>query len=148
MTTKVVGKVRSSSLEDRKTWIMIGLTAAILSAAAVLLVHVFALSTWPELAAFKPLESYSRSVLFTLIPAFIATGLFAYLLKKRSDPAVDFLKISFAVLLVSFIPDFLLPFPERTLLGSSVAAFLHLVAAIIIVTVILTGYRRVRQAKP
>jgi hypothetical protein len=46
------------------------------------------------------------------------------------------------VLILSIIPDYLLPVEHKTLLASSVTAFLHVVAAVVTVSVLVTGYRR------
>ncbi len=123
-------------------WASIGLVAAIASILAVLIVQAVALAVWPELALFRPLESFSRSALFTAVPAFAATGIFAWLSTRKEEPVGAFVKIAGIVLLLSFIPDYVLPVPHRTLLASTVAAFLHLVAAVISVSVIVGGYKR------
>jgi hypothetical protein len=46
------------------------------------------------------------------------------------------------VLLLSIIPDYILPVPDKTLLASTITAFLHVVAGVAIVGVLLAGYRR------
>ena len=108
---------------------------------AVLIVQAIAIALWPEVALFKPLDSYPRTVLFTSIPTFIATGLFAWLAMRQAMPERTFLRIA-AIALLSFLPDYLLPVANRTFLASSVAAFLHVIAAAVIVTILVTGYRR------
>ena len=123
-------------------WLTLGAMAAVLAAAAVLAVQWLALSIWPDAALFKPLDSYARTVLFTIIPAFGATALFAWLAGRRPAPARSFVRISAVVLLLSIIPDYILPVPDKTLLASSITAFLHVVAAAVIVGVLLAGYRR------
>lgn len=127
---------------SRGQWLIIGLAAAIASVLGVLAVQAVALAIWPDLALFKPLESYARSALFTLIPALGATGLFAWLAARKENPAGSFTKIAVVVLLLSFVPDYVLPVEHRTLLASTVAAFLHVVAAAVTVSVIVGGYRR------
>ncbi|MBK7216607.1 MAG: hypothetical protein IPH95_05930 [Candidatus Promineofilum sp.] len=123
-------------------WIILGALAAMLAAAAVLTVLALAVAFWPDIALFKPLDSYARATLFTIIPAFVATGLFAWLAHHRAAPERTFLRIAAVVLLLSFIPDYLLPVPHRTILASSIAAFLHLIAATVIIAVLVGGYRR------
>lgn len=125
-------------------WILMGAVAALLAAAAVLAVQWIALAIWPEAALFKPLDSYARSALFTIVPALGATALFAWLAAHRSNPVKAFVRIAIVVLLLSFIPDYLLPVPDRTFLASSIAAFMHVVAAAVIVSVLVAGYRRCR----
>jgi len=123
-------------------WITIGLITAIASVATVLLAQAVALAIWPDLALFKPLESFARSALFTLVPALGATGVFAWLAARREDPVKAFRRVALVVLLLSLIPDYVLPVAHRTLLASSVAAFLHVVAAVVTVLMITAGYRR------
>jgi hypothetical protein len=123
-------------------WLKIGLLAAAVSIAAVLIVQALILSIWPEAGAFKPLDSYARSAVFTLVPAVVATALFAWLARTRRRPDQAFIKIAAVVLLLSFIPDYLLPDANKTFLASTLAAFLHLVAALGITGALVYGYRR------
>jgi hypothetical protein len=83
-----------------------------------------------------------RAAIFTLAPALVATALFAWLAERRPQPVRTFVTIAAVVLLVSFIPDYLLPVAGKTLLVSTVAAALHVVAAIVTVGVLVVGYRR------
>lgn len=126
-------------------WITLGLIAAGASVLAVLGVHALALSLNPDLVLFRPLESYVRSAIFTLVPALGATAVFAWLTRRREQPVRSFVRLSVVLLLLSIIPDYILPVPHRTLLSSTVTASLHVVAAIIIVGVLVTGYRRLSR---
>lgn len=123
-------------------WVKIGLKAALASIAAVLAVQAIALAIWPDIAAFGPLDSYPRSALFTLVPVIVATGLLAWLVKTREKPISSFIKISAVVLVLSFIPDYAIPHPSKTVLASSVAAFMHLIAGVITIVMLITGYRQ------
>lgn len=134
--------VQTRSRPTTGQWLMLGTIAAVLAAATVLIVQWLALSIWPDAALFKPLDSYPRTALFTIIPAFLATALFAWLAGRRADPACDFIRISLVVLVLSFIPDYILPVSDKTLLASTITAFLHVVAAAVIVGVLVAGYRR------
>ena len=142
MATVIQKQSKSGGDLPKRQWLTLGLAAALGSVAAVLAAQAIALTIWPALALFKPLESYARSALFTLIPALGATAVFAWLATRKDDPASSFKKIAAVVLLLSFIPDYVLPVAHRTLLASSVAAFLHVVAAAVTVSVIVNGYRR------
>jgi hypothetical protein len=122
-------------------WAQIGALAAAASIAAVMLVQALALALWPEAAGFKPLDSYLRSALFTLVPALGATLVFAQLARRTGNPVPAFVQVAAVVLLVSFIPDYLLPDPNKTLLASSLAALLHLVAGAVTVGVLVASYR-------
>ena len=54
------------------------------------------------------------------------TEAFAWLAERREEPASSFRKIATVILFLSFIPDYVLPVPHRSLWASSVAAFLRL----------------------
>jgi hypothetical protein len=149
MAARTVSKgVRSAARKQVAPlqWAKIGLTAALVAVGFVLLVQAAALSLWPEAAAFKPLDSYARSAIFTLIPALVATGVFAWLSKGRDDPATLFAGIALVVLVISIIPDYLMPDPNKTLLASTITAFLHVVAGIIITAGLVVGYRRAARS--
>jgi hypothetical protein len=123
-------------------WAVLGIAAAITGVIAVLLVRALALAIWPEVASFQPLDSVARAAVFTAVPALVATVLLAWLAARRADPVTPFLRITAIVLILSFIPDYVLPLANKTILGSTVAAFLHVVAAAAIVGVLVIGYRR------
>ena len=123
-------------------WIRLGLVTAIVSIVAVLAVQALAIAQWPTIALFAPLDSYARSALFTLVPVVIATFLLAWLVRRQDRPIQRFITISMIALLISFIPDYLLPVPNKTVLASSVAAFLHVIAALTTVFMLVTGYKR------
>lgn len=140
MTT--VYETESGKSLETGQWITIGVAAAVAAVVAVLLVMAIMLAIWPDLALFRPLDSYSRAAVFTAVPALIATAVFAWLAANREDPVASFKKLALIVLLLSFIPDYILPVPNRTLITSSATAFLHVVAAAVIVFVLIAGYRR------
>jgi len=123
-------------------WVRLGINAAIVSIVAVLIVQALAIAIWPEVALFAPLDSYIRSAMFTLVPVIGATVLLAWLVAKQSQPVKKFIIISVVVLIISFIPDYILPVEYKTVLASSVTAFLHVVAAIITVPILVIGYQR------
>jgi hypothetical protein len=145
MATQTVSKgIRTGAREllSRQQWIKIGLMAALPTIVLVIAVQALAIATWPEVASFKPLDNYARTAIFILIPALIATALFARLTRNSKDPVASFVKIAVIVLLLSFIPDYLLPLANKTFLASSVAAFLHLIAGVLISAGLIAGYKR------
>lgn len=127
---------------SRNQWIKIGAVTAVASVVAVLITQAIALAIWPDSVLFKPLESYPRTAVFTIIPVIIATALLAWLVGNKPHPVQTFIKIAVVALLLSFIPDYFLPVPYRTFLTSSIAALLHVVAAIVTVFVLITGYQQ------
>lgn len=142
MTSHVEVDTRPTAQLTGSEWIKLGLVTALVSIAAVLAVQALAIALWPEIALFAPLDNYARAALFTLIPVVGATFLLAWLVGHRERAVKRFITLSVIVLLVSIIPDYILPVPNRTLLTSSVTAFLHVVAALITVVMLVTGYQR------
>lgn len=125
----------------RNQWVQLGLIAAVVSVLAVIIVQAIAIALWPDIALFKPLDSYARTAIFTIIPTIGATALLAWLAAHKPQPVQTFIRISAVILILSFIPDYILPVPYKTLLASSVAAFMHIVAAVVIVSILVTGYQ-------
>lgn len=142
MATLVTADPKRAARLDRGVWMKLGFVAAAASIAAVVLVSALAIARWPEIARFQPLNSYLRAAIFTLAPALGATALFAWLVAQRRRPVRAFITIAAVVLLLSIIPDYLVPVPDKTLLASTVTAALHVVAAIVTVGVLVGGYRR------
>lgn len=142
MTSSRTMPSRPNPQLSTSTWAKLGLRTAIVSMIAVLAVQAVALSLWPEIAGFAPLNSYPRSALFVVIPVMLATLLLARLGQRQARAVQRFMLISAVVLLLSFIPDYVLPLPGKTLLASSVAAFLHIVAAFTTVGMLVRGYQR------
>lgn len=141
MATQTITKRETKTGITFSDWLKIGLKTALFSVVAVLVVQAIALAIWPEIRAFKPLDSYPRSAIFTLVPALGATAVFAWLARHHSQPGKKFIILSAVLLILSFIPDYALPLEGKTLLGSTVAAFMHLIAGIVTVATILTSYR-------
>lgn len=141
MTTRTVVTKPPTAQIDTKAWAQIGLIAAIASITAVLAVQALAIALWPDIALFKPLDNYARSALFVFVPVGGATAVLAWLVSRRERPGRDFFIISAIVLLVSIIPDYILPDAHRTLLASTVTAFLHVVAGVLTVAMLIIGYQ-------
>lgn len=142
MRSHVEIDTRSTAHLAGSEWIKLGLFTALVSIVVVLAVQALAIALWPEIALFAPLDSYARSALFTLLPVVGATVLLAWLVRRQERAVRRFIMISVIVLLISIIPDYILPVPNKTLLASSVTAFLHVVAALITVIMLVTGYQR------
>jgi hypothetical protein len=142
MTYQVIAKTHANAKMTKSDWAKLGLSTAVVSIVAVIAVQALAIAIWPEVALFAPLDSYVRSAIFTLVPVLGATALLAWLAEHRLQPVQTFIIISIAVLMISIIPDYLLPVPHKTLLASSVAAFLHVVAGVITVLLLVVGYQQ------
>ena len=131
--------VRPHEAMTSSDWVKRGFLAAAASIIAVLVVQALSISIWPEIALFAPLDNYFRSAIFTLVPTVVATALFAWLAGHTARPVRAFIVISVVVLLISFIPDYAVPVPYKTILASTVAAFLHVVAAVATVSLLVIG---------
>ena len=143
MASYVTSDTQRTTQMSSSEWVKLGLVTAIVSIVAVLALQALAIAQWPEIALFAPLDSYARSALFTFVPVVIATFLLAWLVGRQPQRAIQrFITISVIILLISFIPDYILPVPNKTVLASTVAAFLHVVAALITVFMLVTGYQR------
>ncbi len=142
MTTKSTIQLTNDGPLTSIHWAKAGLIAGAAAAAAVVLVQLVALQAFPEAGVFEPLRSYPRTVAFVMIPSLLASRLFVWLVQRRPQPVPTFLAISLLVLLLSFIPDFALPLAGKSVLGSSIAAGLHVVAAVIIVPILILLHRR------
>ena len=147
MTTQSTIHRQPNTEVETKAWAQIGLVAAVVSIVAVLLAQALALALWPDIALFKPLDSYTRSALFVLVPALGATGVFIWLAQRTQQPISKFITISAIVLLASIIPDYVIPDPNKTLLASTVTAFLHVVAGVITMALLIIGYQRQTKQK-
>lgn len=148
MTTQTHPASRSTAFRpDIRTWARSGAAAAVVSSVAVLATQALAIAFWPDIALFKPLDSYARSAIFVLVPTIGATAVFAWLVKRAARPVSTFIQISAVILVLSFIPDYVVSDPHKTLLASSMAAFLHVVAGALIVGMLVFGYQRQASRK-
>lgn len=142
MTHQVMAKTQAKANMTNSEWGKLGLSTAVVSIVAVVAVQALTIAIWPEIALFAPLDSYIRSAIFTLVPAIGATALLAWLVAKQTQPIKKFITISVVVLIISIIPDYILPVEYKTILASSITAFLHVVAVLVIVPVLVIGYQR------
>jgi hypothetical protein len=142
MSNQLAVNTQSKVALKNGDWVKLGINATIMSIIAILIVQALAIAIWPDIALFAPLDSYIRSAIFTLVPAIGATALLAWLAAKQIQPVKKFIAISVVVLVISIIPDYILPVEHKTVLASSVTAFLHVVAALVIVPVLVIGYQR------
>lgn len=146
MSNHVAINTQTKVTLETRDWAKLGINAAVVSIIAVLIGQALAIAIWPEIALFAPLDSYLRAVIFTLVPVIGATVLLAWLVAKQAQPVKKFITISIVVLIISIIPDYILPVEHKTVLASSVAACLHVVAAVSTVSMLVIGYQR--QANP
>lgn len=142
MTTYPRLHAEGALASDWHRWLAPGTMAAVGAAIAVVIVQHAAMTIWPDIASFKLLDNLARSAVFAAVPAIVATMLFAWMVRNRREPVRDFLVLSAVVLVLSAVPDYAAPVEHKTFLASSVTAFLHVVAAVVTVGVLVRAYRR------
>jgi len=146
MTTAPTTDSRSHTDGDAapawRRWLIPGAMAAVGAAIAVVIVQAAAIAVWPDIASFRLLDNLARSALFAAVPAVVATGIFAWMVGNRREPVRDFMVLAGVVLVLSVIPDYTAPVEGKTFLASTVTAFLHVVAAVVTVGVLVRAYRR------
>ena len=133
--------------EKKSIWTL-GLTAVAAALFATLGLRFLALLVIDVPAEFPPLAGIAPTIFFTTVSSIAAVGVYA-LVRRTSDRAdTVFRWIALVVLLVSFVPDFLLlsegaseAFPGATPAGAGVLMAMHVAAAAAIVGVLTTGAR-------
>lgn len=132
-----VGPVRSRSVPVR------GALAAVLAAAgnALLVAVAGALGVAPGFQAL----TYPPVVFLSVVGALGATGVYALLRGRVTDPGATFRKVAVAVLVLSFLPDVGLLFgdPAATVPGVVLLMVMHVVVAGVAVE-LLVGWRDAR----
>jgi hypothetical protein len=89
---------------------------------------------------FEPI-AYPPVVFLTLLATVAAAAVFGLVVKLTGQPRRSFRRLAAVVLLLSFVPDVLLlqADPAATVAGVVVLMFMHIVAAVVIVTVLTRG---------
>jgi hypothetical protein len=89
---------------------------------------------------FLPLANVGGAVVFTLVPAVVATLLYAVLLRFSGNPARVFAIVAAVVFVVALIPDFtyIPTVPGATGGQTAILALMHVVAAGVIVGMLTT----------
>jgi hypothetical protein len=137
---KVTAKSDRNRL-DKSEWIKTGLITAGASIVAVLFLQALAIVIWPEIAFSKPLDCYTRLALFTLLLAASATCLLAWLANHRPQPIQMLIKLAIFALIIGLTADYVLAFPGRGVLISSIMAFIQFTAGVEIVLILIVAYR-------
>ena len=89
MATSVTMGTSTRIQTQGSRWLKMGLAASAGSIVAVLIVQTLAVALWPEIALFRPLNSYARTVLFTLVPAIGATAVY-WLTRHSRQPVPQY----------------------------------------------------------
>ena len=127
----------------RGGYVLIGLGTVV----AAVLANVFIYYAGDAVVGYHPdfvvLANPSGTIFFTLVPAVVATLLYAVLLRFAANPARVFTIVSAVVFVVTTIPDFTyIPGVEGASHGqTAVLVLMHVVAAVVI-TGMLTTFAR------
>jgi len=124
---------------DWGRYALVGL-ATIAAAVAANVVHALGSLLLGYDPRFLPLAGPGGAIVFTLIPAVVATLLYALLLRSAANPARVFTVVAVVVFVVTLIPDvtYIPTVPGATAGQTAVLIVMHLVAAVVIVGMLTT----------
>jgi len=122
---------------------LVGLGTVVAAVLANVLVYAVGRAVVGYDDRFPPLANVSGAVLFTLVPATVATLLYAVLLRVTSDPPRVFGIVAAVVFVVTLVPDFtyIPTVPGATAGQTAILVLMHVVAAGVIVGLLTTGAR-------
>jgi hypothetical protein len=125
---------------SRGRFALVGLGTVAAAVIANLLVYLLGSVVVGYDPQFVVLANASGTILFTVVPAIVAVLLYAALMRFTSDPARIFKNIAVIVLIVSLIPDltYIPSVPGATSGQTAVLMLMHVVAAIVIVSMLTT----------
>ena len=133
----------SADAVDRGRFALVGLGTVVAAVTANVVVYVLGSALVGYDPRFLPLAKVDGVVLFTLLPAIVATLLYALLLRFSGNPPRTFGTVSAVVFVVTLIPDFayIPTVPGASSGQTAILVLMHVVAAGVIVGT-LTGFAR------
>jgi len=131
---------------SRRRFVLVGLGTVIAAVLANLIVYFIGSLVVGYDPQFVVLADASGTILFTVVPAIIAVLLYAALMRFTRDPARIFTNIAVVVLILSLIPDliYIPSVPGATTGQTAILMVMHVVAAVVIVSVLTTQTRSQR----
>ena len=131
---------------SRRRFVLVGLGTVIAAVLANLIVYFIGSLVVGYDPQFVVLADASGMILFTVVPAIIAVLLYAALMRFTRDPARIFTNIAVVVLILSLIPDliYIPSVPGATTGQTAILMVMHVVAAVVIVSVLTTQTRSQR----
>src|SRR5215204_6309899 len=125
---------------------LVGLGTVVAAVLANLLVYLIGSVVVGYDPQFVVLANPSATILFTVVPAIVAVLLYAALIRFTSNPARIFTNIAVVVLIVSLIPDltYIPSVPGATSGQTAILMLMHVVAAVVIVSMLTTQTRSER----
>jgi hypothetical protein len=130
----------TSPAVGRGRFVLVGIATVAAAVIANLLVYLLGSVVVGYNPQFIVLANASGTILFTVVPAIVAVLVYAALMRFTSNPARIFTNIAVVVLIVSLIPDltYIPSVPGATSGQIAVLMLMHVVAAIVIVSVLTT----------
>ncbi len=129
---------------DWGRYALVGLGTIVAAVVANIIVYFIGSAIISYNPEFIVLSNVSPAILFTVVPAIVAVVLYALLMRFTSDPARIFTIIAAVVLVLSLIPDFayIPTVPGASTAQAIMLAIMHVVAAVVIVTMLTSFTRR------
>jgi hypothetical protein len=127
-------------------FVLVGLGTVFAAVLANLLVYFIGSVVVGYDPQFIILANASGTILFTVVPAVVAVLLYAALMRFTRNPARIFTNIAVVVLILSLIPDliYIPSLPGATTGQTAILMVMHVVAAVVIVSVLTTQTRSQR----
>jgi hypothetical protein len=131
---------------SRGRLVLVGLGTVFAAVLANLLVYFIGSVVVGYDPKFVILADASGTILFTVVPAVVAVLLFVALMRFTRNPARIFTNIAVVVLILSLIPDliYIPSVPGATTGQTAILMVMHVVAAVVIVSVLTTQTRSQR----
>jgi hypothetical protein len=128
---------------SRGRLVLVGLGTVFAAVLANLLVYFIGSVVVGYDPKFVILADASGTILFTVVPAVVAVLLFVALMRFTRNPARIFTNIAVVVLILSLIPDliYIPSVPGATTGQTAILMVMHVVAAVVIVSVLTTQTR-------
>jgi hypothetical protein len=136
----------ASPAVSRGRFALVGLSTVAAAVLANLLVYLIGSVVVGYDPGFVVLANPSGTILFTVVPAIVAVLLYAVLTRFTDNPARIITNIAVVVLIVSLIPDltYIPSVPGATSGQTAILMLMHVVAAVVIVSILTTQTRSPR----
>ncbi len=138
MSSIALSAPREARAVHRGRFALVGLGTVAAAVMANVLVYAVGSALVGYDPRFLPLANVNGTVLFTLVPALVATLLYAVLLRRAGNPARTFGIVATVVFVVTLIPDFTyIPTVAGVSAGqTAILVLMHVVAAGVIVSML------------
>jgi hypothetical protein len=131
---------RESRSVDWGRFALVGLGTVVAAVIANVLIYFIGSAFVEYNPQFIVLSNVSPTIIFTVVPAIVAVVIYALLLRFTTNPARIFTIAAAVVLVISLIPDltYIPTVPGATGAQTAVLMVMHIIAAIVIVSMLTT----------